>query len=214
MLKIYGMPVSNNVNKVRYTANAVGLDYELVPVNLMEGEQRSEEFLKLNPVGKVPVIQDEKITMFESMAIARYLVNKTNSDLYPQDLKQRAVIDQWIDFCNIHVQGMLTRVLFNRLIAPMVGAEVDENSLKFGLQMLDQYLPVLDNQLGVSTYLAGDNLTLADINLVAILDPAQAAGVDISGYQNLNKWFKNIKQQDFYQKCHSDYNEVLASMQQ
>lgn len=214
MLKIYGMPVSNNVNKVRYTANAVGLDYELVPVNLMEGEQRSEEFLKLNPVGKVPVIQDEKITMFESMAIARYLVNKTNSDLYPQDLKQRAVIDQWIDFCNIHVQGMLTRVLFNRLIAPMVGAEVDENSLKFGLQMLDQYLPVLDNQLGVSAYLAGDNLTLADINLVAILDPAQAAGVDISGYQNLNKWFKNIKQQDFYQKCHSDYNEVLASMQQ
>ncbi len=214
MLKIYGMPVSNNVNKVRYTANAVGLDYELIPVNLMEGEQRSEEFLKLNPVGKVPVIQDEDITIFESMAIARYLVNKTNSDLYPQDLKQRAVVDQWIDFSNIHVQGMLTRVLFNRLIAPMVGAEVDEDSLNFGLEMLEQYFPVLDNQLGVSTYLAGDNLTLADINLVAILDPAQAAGVDISGYQNLNKWFNSIKQQEFYQKCHTDYNEVLAQMQQ
>lgn len=213
MLKIYGMPVSNNVNKVRYTANAVGLEYELIPVNLMEGEQRSEEFLKLNPVGKVPVLQDEDITLFESMAIARYLANKTSSKLYPQDLKQRAVVDQWIDFCNIHVQGMLTRVLFNRLIAPMVGAEVDENSLNFGLKMLGQYFPVLDNQLGISSYLTGEDLTLADINLVAILDPAQAAGVDMSGYQNLNNWFNNIKQQNFYQKCHADYNEVLEAMQ-
>ena len=86
MLKFYGVGVSNNVNKVRFVANALGLDYELQPVNLLEGEQRSPEFLDLNPVGKVPVMQDGEFTLFESMAISKYLANKENSSLYPQDL--------------------------------------------------------------------------------------------------------------------------------
>ena len=209
MLKIYGMEQSSNVNKVRFTANALGIEYELKLVNLLEGEQKSEKFLKLNPVGKVPVIQDGDFTMFESSAIIKYLSEKQNSDLYPKDLKARSIIDQWIDFSNIHVQGALNRVSFNRLVAPMIGAEVDENSLNFGLEMLGNYLPILDNQLSVSNYLVGDELTLADINLLAILDPAEVSGVDISGYKNLYDWFNNLKNKDFYTKCHSDFKDIF-----
>ena len=212
MLKIYGIGASNNVNKVRFTANALGLEYELQPVNLLEGEQRSPEFLALNPVGKVPVMQDEDFTLFESIAISKYLANKYNSSLYPQDINQRAVVDQWIDFSNIHLQSAFTRVFFNRILAPLVGEEVDQNSLNFGLKMLDQYFPVLDNQLGQSKYLAGNELTLADLNLAAILDPAEVAHIDFSQYQNLNNWFQNIKQQDFYTKCHNDYKENLEGI--
>ena len=211
MIKIYGAEISNNVNKVRFTANAVGEEYELSRMDLFAGEQRSEEFLKLNPVGKVPVMQDGDFTLFESMAISKYLADKHSSSLYPQDLHQRAVIDQWIDFCDIHLQAALNRVTFNRIIAQQVGAEVDQNSLNFGLEMLDRYLPVLDHQLGQSKYLAASQLTLADINLLAILDPAEVSGVDFSQYQNLQAWFQNMKQQDFYTKCHSDFKETLAA---
>ena len=210
MIKLYGAPYSNNVNKVRFAANAIGVDYELEQVNLFEGQQQSEEFLNLNPVGKVPVMQDGSFTLFESMAISRYLANKEGSNLYPQDFQQRAVVDQWIDFCDIHVQGALNRVIFNRIIAPQVGADVDQNSLNFGLEMLDKYFPVLDAQLAQSVYLAGSEMTLADIDLLAILDPAEIAGVDFSGHQNLQSWFQKMKQQEFYTKCHSDFKETLG----
>ncbi|MGI9554093.1 MAG: glutathione S-transferase family protein [Thermodesulfobacteriota bacterium] len=211
MIKIYGSEISNNVNKVRFTANALGVEYELSPINLFEGQQYSEEFLKLNPVGKVPVMQDGDLTLFESMAISKYLSDKQGSSIYPQDLHQRAIVDQWIDFCDIHVQAALNRVIFNRLIAPQVGAEVDQNSLNFGLEMLDKYFPILDAQLGQSEYLAGSELTLADINLVAILDPAEVSSVDFSAHQNLQGWFQKMKQQDFYTKCHNDYKETMSA---
>jgi len=212
MIKIYGAEYSNNVNKVRFVANALGVEYELNHIDLLGGEQRSEQFLELNPIGKVPVMQDGSFTLFESMAITKYLANKQGSSLYPQDLHQRAIVDQWIDFCDIHLQAAFNRVSFNRLIAPKVGAEVDQNSLNFGLEMLDQYFPVLDRQFGQSEYLAGSELTLADINLLSILDPAEVSGVDFSAYQNLQSWFQNMKQQEFYTKCHSDYKETLAAI--
>ena len=212
MIKVYGPPLSNNVNKVRFTANALDVEYELIPVNLMEGEHMSEDFLKLNPVGKVPVMQDGEFTMFESMAISKYLADKEYSSLYPKDIQQRAIVDQWIDFCDIHVQAALNRVIFNRLIAPQIGAEVDQNSLDFGLQMIDRYFPVLDAQLAQSEYIVGNELTLADINLAAILDPAEVSGVSISDYQHLEKWFQTMKQQEFYLKCHSDYTETFKDI--
>ena len=212
MIKIHGAGYSSNVNKVRFTANALGVEYELNSVDLLSGQHKSEEFLKLNPVGKVPVMQDNDFTLFESMAISKYLADKQGSAIYPQDLRQRAIVNQWIDFCDIHLQAALNRVTFNRLLAPQIGAEIDQNSLNFGLQMLDRYFPVLDKQLGQSTYLAGDELTLADINLVAILDPAEVSGVDFSDYQNLQSWFEKMKQQDFYTKCHNDFKETLAAL--
>ena len=212
MIKIYGAEISTNVNKVRFTANALGVEYELNRMDLFAGEQRSEDFLKLNPVGKVPVMQDGNFTLFESMAISKYLADKQSSSLYPQDLQQRALVDQWIDFCDIHLQAALNRVTFNRIIAQQVGAEVDQNSLNFGLKMLDRYFPVLDHQLGQSKYLAGNVLTLADINLVSILDPAEVSGVNFTEYQNLQNWFQNMKMQDFYTKCHNDYKETLTAI--
>ena len=210
MIKIYGAEFSNNVNKVRFTANALGLEYELIPVNLMEGEHMSEDFLKMNPMGKVPVMQDGNFTLFESMAISKYLADKQGSSLYPKDLQTRAIVDQWIDFCDIHVQTALNRVTFNRIIAQQIGAEVDQNSLDFGQEMLNKYFPALDEHLSQSQYLAGSEITLADINLLSILDPGEVSGVDISIYQNLNTWFQNMKQQDYYTKCHSDFKETLA----
>ena len=185
MIKIHGAEYSSNVNKVRFTANALGVEYELKRIDLLAGQHKSEEFLKLNPVGKVPVMQDGDFTLFESMAISKYLAEKLDS---------------------------LNRVTFNRTLAPKIGAEVDHNSLNFGLQMLDRYFPVLDMQLGQSEFLAGDQLTLADINLVAVLDPAEISGVDFSGHQNLQKWFQSMKQQDFYTKCHNDFKETLQGL--
>ena len=71
MLKIYGAEMSPNVNKVRFAANAIGLPFEFKPVNLMAGEQKSPEFLKVNPLGRVPAIDDNGFKLAESNAIMK-----------------------------------------------------------------------------------------------------------------------------------------------
>jgi glutathione S-transferase len=72
------------------------IDVEVKNVNLLAGEQKKEDFTKINPVAKVPVLIDGDFTLSESRAILAYLVNsrKPGDKLYPTDAKQRAVIDQ------------------------------------------------------------------------------------------------------------------------
>src|SRR3990167_2725286 len=148
MLKIYGADLSGPANKVRFTANALGLNYQYIRVNLREGEHRKPEFVKLNPVAKIPVLDDDGFVLFESGAIITYLAQKQKSELYPADIKRRAIVDQWMDFAVIHVGQALSRLLYNRVFAPMRKEEVDERSIKDGINFLSRFLPIVDEQLG------------------------------------------------------------------
>ena len=212
MLTIYGFDFSSPANKVRFAANAMGLKYEYKRVNLLAGEQKSAEYLKLNPIGRVPAIDDDGFKAFESAAIIRYLAEKNNSPLYPKDIKKRAIIDQWIDFANIHVSTALARVTFNRVMYQMMKVEKDERSLSDGLRFLGTYLPILEKQLKENKYLAGGEMSLADINLLAVLDPAELSSVDLSVYPSITSWRKNLKVQPFYTKCHSSLEEVFQAL--
>ena len=212
MLISHGADLSPPSCKVRFAANALGLTYEYKKVDLINGENTLEGFLKLNPAGKVPVIEDDGFVLFESNAIIKYLAAKSESSLYPAGTKQRAVIDQWVDFVSHHVATAMNRVLFNRVFAPFLKMEVDERSLSEGLSFLDRFLPVVDNPLKERRYLAGGELTLADLDLLSALDPAEVAQVDLSGYLNISRWRQDLMGRDFYTKCHKSYGDVLAAM--
>ena len=212
MLTIYGFDFSSPANKVRFAANAMGLKYEYKRVNLMAGEQKSPEFLKLNPSGRVPAINDDGFTAFESAAIIKYLADKNNSPLYPKDLKKRTIVDQWIDFTNIHVATALQRVTFNRVMYQMLKVEKDERSLSDGLKFLGMHLPVIEKQLKENKFLTGNEMTLADINLLSALDPAELSSVDLSIYPAISAWRKNLKEQSFYKQCHNSLEEVFNAM--
>ena len=214
MLKIYGSDLSAPANKVRFVANALGLKYEYQKVDLRAGEHMKPEYKKIHPANKIPAINDDGFTLFESNAIIRYLADKAKSPLYPQDLKERAEVEEWIDFGSMHVGMALSKVVYNRVFAPLRGVPVDENSLKEGLSFLDRFLPVVDEQLGKNKYLAGKKLTLADINLLALLDPTEIAAIDISKYKNIVAWRNSLKKAEFYTKCHKEYGEALKAMAQ
>ncbi|MGW8324021.1 MAG: glutathione S-transferase family protein, partial [Thermodesulfobacteriota bacterium] len=200
MLKIYGADLSSPSSKVRFVANELGLEYEYKAVNLVSGENRSEGHLKLHPAGKVPVIDDDGFVLFESNAIVRYLATKSESPLYPGGLKQRALVDQWSDFVSHHIGTALGRVLFNRVFAPFLGQKVDEGAVAENLSFLERFLPVVDAPLKEQRYLAGGELTLADFSLLAALDPAEVAQVDLSGCLNITRWRKDLMGRDFYTK--------------
>lgn len=210
MLKIYGADLSAPANKVRMAANALGLEYEYIRVSIRDRENQTEDYLKMHPAGKVPVIDDDGFVLFESDAIIKYLASKKESALYPQDQKKRAIIDQWMDFSAMHVGSAMGRVVFNRIFAPFARVAVDERSLSDGQKFLNRFLPVIDKQLSKGPYLAGEEFSLADISLVSFLDPAEAAGVDLLGYENITQWREALMKEDFYTQCHESYGDILT----
>ena len=209
MMKLYGFDMSTPCNKVRYVANKIGIEYEYIIINALEGEHQSEEHIKRHPAGKVPVINDDGFILFESNAIVKYLADKTSSSLYPKDLKQRAIIDQWMDFTSVHVANAVNKVFGNRIIFPKVGIDIDERSIQDGLSFLDRFLPILDNQLKNNQYLAGDKLTLADFCLISYIDPLELIQVEITSYPHLKTYQKELMAEDFYQKCFTAYADCL-----
>lgn len=209
MLTINGSDLSAPSNKVRFAANAIGIKYEYKRIDLRAGEHLKLEFLAVNPVGKVPAIDDEGFRMFESNAIIRYFADKNNSPLYPRGLQDRAVVDMWLDFGSMHVGAALSKVIYNRLFAPLRDIPVDEVSLKEGLKFLERFLPVVDGQLAKNKYLAGAKLTLADINLLALFDPCEIANIDLSSYKNIVRWRDTLRKEKFYTDCHQEYGASL-----
>jgi len=212
MITLYGIDPSPPSNKVRFVANALGVEYEFKRVNLAGGEGQNPDHLKLHPAGKVPVLQDGDFVLFESNAIIRYLADKAGSNLYPKDLKRRAIVDQWLDFSSMHIGISVGKVFFNRIVYKLMNTEQDERSLKDGISFLQRFLPVIDAQLAKSPFIAGAEMSLADICLLSNLDPAEPSEIDLSPYPNLVKWRNGLRAQDFYQKCFKSYGEMLQEM--
>ena len=211
MLTIYGSDLSGPAIKVRLTASYLGIEHQWRLVNLREGEQKQEWFLKINPVGKVPAIDDNGFHLFESNAICKYLCDKHNSPLYPKDVKTRAMIEQWIDYATIHIGANFMPVVYNRLIAPLRGMPVNEKAITDGLEFLKQYFPIIEKQLTRHKYVVGQEISLADIVLLSLLEPAEMAKIDLSAYPHLTAWRTDLKKQTFYTSCYKEYGEMLKA---
>ena len=197
MIKIYGNKMSNNTNKVLYTAGLLEIEYEFQLMDFQK-DLKTPEFLKINPVGKIPALVDGSFTLFESGAISRYLCDKHKSSLYPKDIQKRALVDQWIDFSNIHIGINMSKVAWNRAWAPKMGLPADERSIKDGEKFLSQFLPIVDKQLSKNKYISGHDLTLADVSLLVALDYAEPGKVDLGGYKNVIKWREALQKEEFY----------------
>jgi glutathione S-transferase len=211
MLTIYGSDLSGPAIKVRLTASFLGIDYKWQIVNLREGEQKKEWFLKINPVGKIPAIDDDGFQLFESNSICRYLCDKNNSTLYPKDVHKRALIDQWIDYSALHIQANFNPVMYNRVFAPLRSIQVNEKAIIDGLEFLKQYFPILENRFAQHQYLVSQEISLADIILFSILELAEMAQIDLGIYPKLNGWRTELKKQSFYTKCYIEYGEMLKA---
>lgn len=95
-MKILGRVTSSNVRKVLWTADLCGIAYEHEVWGMPHRDPRVPEFLALNPNATVPVIIDDGFVLWESGAIMRYLALKTGSDLWPEEVRERALVDQWL----------------------------------------------------------------------------------------------------------------------
>lgn len=212
MIKLYGLDFSFPVNRVRLCLNALGKDYEFILVSPRAGDTRTDEYLKISPAGKIPAIQVDGVKLFESHAIMKYLCRKYESGLYPSDIETQARVDAWCDFSGMHVANGIGKVLFNKILAPILNAKVDEQSMQDGYDFIKRFYLVLDKQLGDSEFLAGETLSIADLSLLATVDPSEVLEVDLARYPNLDAWYKQQTIQDYYLNMHESFAVTLDAM--
>ena len=204
--------MSSRANKVLMCANKLEMEYEYIPLNLPGGEHKTPEFLEIHPAGKVPAIVDGDFTLFESNSILKYLCDKQNSDLYPKEFKSRILVDQWCDFICQHIGVHFTSVTYNKLFAEKMGEEKDERSMAEGYKFIDRYLTVIEGQLNKTKFLAGNNLSIADLTLLAEIDPSELVDVDLKKFPKLYALVQQLRSEDFYKNVHKFYGESLAKV--
>lgn len=212
MIKLYGNKFSPPSNKVEMCLNFLDLKYEFVFVDLLKGEQRTDKFLSLTSFGKIPLLVDGDFKLSESNAIIKYLCKKTKSDLYPSGLEEQAEVDMWCDYIAQHLtmQGYM-KVMFNKMVAPRIGVEPDERSIKEGYENISKYFSLIEQKLEKTKFLAGDKMSIADISLLATIDPSEVIQVDLKLFPKITALRNNLKSQNFYQKVHKFYGESMMA---
>ena len=199
-MKLYNANLSPNALRVRAVANELGIEMDIVDVDLMKGEHRAEAFLALNPNGKVPVLVDGDFVVWESRAINAYLASShPEKGLYPQDLQQRAVVDQWSYWQAIHLGPAVQRVVFERLFKERFGMGApDEQAIESGLKDVAQLMPVLDAGLQGREWIAG-GLSIADFALASTFMYREPAGMGLDDNPAIAAWIERIEARPSWQ---------------
>ena len=210
MLNIYGHFLSMPSNKVRLCASYLGLPHEYHHVDLQTGANSLPEYLEINPHGRVPAIDDDGFLLSQSDAINRYLCAVSGpSTFYPDDIKQQAIINQWTDFSSQHVLMDMARVFFNRVVVKFLGEKPDEAGIAIGIKRMERDMPYLDTQLTDNDYICGEHITLADIGMIAALEPAEMVGFDLTPYPHIVKWRETVMKRGFYNRVHSHFGAEM-----
>lgn len=167
-MKLYGDPGSGSTRRVMAVLYHIGADFEFELVDLFKGENRSPEFLALNPNGQIPVFVDEDGPLYEASAINLRLAIRAESDLFPKG-RDRDLILQWMFWAAEHWrQG--PPVLFTERFAKVVmGQEQDPRAIADAEASIRKWAAILDAHLEGRTFVVGDKVSLADFDIAATL---------------------------------------------
>ncbi len=186
-IKLYGIPQSRAV-RCLWMLEEVGVPYENVPVSFV-GDAQKPDFLKINPNGRIPALDDGGLMLFESLAINLHLAAKYGEakGLWPKSQDDRSRAIQWSIWAMTELEPPAMRLLRNRVFLPE--AQRVESEAKAGEAELVKPLGVLDGALRGRAYLLGDSFTVADLNVDAVMSWLPAFGkVSLAPTPNLAAW--------------------------
>lgn len=184
MLKLYDREASGNAYKARLLLSFLDVPYERIPVAMKDGKnQVDESYLQLNPRGQIPTIQDGDFSLWGSTAILCYLASRYDNTArwLPRDPAQLGRVMQWLELAQNEIQTGLFRA---RTIVHFGFA----GDLEAAQQVARQALGVLEVRLGMETWLAGPDPTVADIACFPYVALAKQGQVDTSSYVGVQRW--------------------------
>jgi glutathione S-transferase len=187
-MKLYYFP-SPNPQKIAFAVRELGLECEVVPVDLSKGEQRKPEFLALNPFGRVPVLVDGDLTLWESHAILAYLGEKTGR-LWPATAAGHADALRWLFFLAQHVSPSATDLAFNRIAVKLLGVPGDEDAIARGEKALPGVMAIIESQLANRKWMLGSEFSLVDCDYTPVLNVIEKAGFSYRDFPKVQAYLE------------------------
>ncbi|KAJ8545062.1 hypothetical protein K7X08_017645 [Anisodus acutangulus] len=167
VVKVYGSAMAACPQRVMVCLIELGVDFELIHVDLDSLEQKKPEFLILQPFGQVPVIEDGDFRLFESRAIIRYYAAKyedKGTKLTGTTLEEKALVDQWLEVESNNYNDLVYNMVLQLLVFPKIGHKSDLTLVQNCADKLEKVLDIYEQRLSKSKYLAGDFFSLADLS--------------------------------------------------
>ena len=230
MLKLYGVPNSQPVRAVAWTCLMQGLPFEFIMTSQNKAAKTSDYLASVNPRGTIPAIDDDGLVLWESHAILIYLCEKHGwQDLWPQDLAARARVNQYLHFHHRNTREVV--VQWSRALWPAVFNVKDPSpawirrntfpGLENNATVVANALQIIDNMLAKSSFICGDQLTIADIVAYEELGQNQskfANCTDYTGYPHITRWFTAMEHLPAFEPAHAiwtllgDVNQIKGGM--
>jgi len=216
-MKLYYHPISTTSRPIMLFAAESGIALDMQVVDLFTGEHMQPTYAKLNPNRLVPTLEDGDFVLTENAAILKYLAEKCGSPAYPADLKQRARVNERMDWTNTQlcidlVYGLVYPQIFDS--HKRRSDEAQTATLERACDRAKTWLKVLDeNFLGTgNNYLCGDRITIADYHAAPYVALAEVIGSDLAGYPNVRRWLDRMKALKSWKKTYEVIDGYAATL--
>jgi glutathione S-transferase len=185
-LRLYTFPLSGHAHRVQLFMSLLNLPFEMVSVDLRKGEQKSPEFLALNPLGQVPVLQDGALTLTDSNAMLVYLATKyADPSWLPRDPAGAAAVQRFLSIAAGEIaRGPATARLIHVFKAPLDHA--------LAMTVVNRILPVIEGGLTGQDFLVGAQPTIADVACYTYIAHAPEGGVSLAAYPYIRAWLARV----------------------
>jgi glutathione S-transferase len=216
-MKLYYHPASTTCRPLMLFIAESGLAVEMQLVDLFTGEHVQPPYEAINPNRLVPVLEDGDFRLTESSAILKYLAEKSGSPAYPAELRQRARVNERMDWINTQLNRDLAYGFVYPQIFPMHKRRSDEAqaaTLAWGRERAQGWLKVLDQHLlgPKNAWLCGDRITVADYFGAPFVALGEAVRCDYSAYPNVKRWVGNLKALKSWKKVNETIDGYAASL--
>ncbi len=192
MLRLYDFLPSGNGYKVRLLLTQLGIPFERVEFNILQGETRTPEFLRKNLNGRIPVLEIEPGKFLsESNAILFYL--SENTQFLPSDSWERAKVLQWLFFEQYSHEPYIATVRF--WITELGKADEYRDAINQKRESGYAALTVMETHLTNHQFFVGERYTIADIGLFAYTHVADEGGFDLGKFPAIQAWLERVKAQ-------------------
>jgi glutathione S-transferase len=187
-IKLYRHPLSGHSHRAQLALSLLRLPQELIDVDLMKGAHKRPEFLKLNPFGQVPVIDDGGVVVFDSNAILVYLAAKYDAAgrWIPRDPKGQAAVQGWF---SVAAGPIAFGPAAARLIT-VFGAKYNPEEV---IGRAHALLKVMESELAARPFLVGEQATFADVAGYSYIASAPEGNVDLAAYPHVRAWLARIE---------------------
>jgi glutathione S-transferase len=214
-MKLHYHPVSTTSRPIVLFAaeSGIGLDFEVV--DLFTGAQYKPEFEAINPSHQVPVLDDGDFRLTESSAILKYLADGVRSPAYPADARQRARVNERMDWFNTGFYRDFSYGYVYPQIFPFMQRPdpvVQAGTIAYGKEKAKGWLGILDRSLlgPRNRFLCGDAITIADYLGAVMTLGGEAIGLDFAGYPNVQRWLATMKALPNWAKVNAAYYQYVV----